>query len=438
MNKIRLIADRETSFIYHMLSVARCGYDNEYGAKYRGRYSREDLATLKRHESLITCAGGEHWGRLYYLLICLPASEWNGTAKSFYREIIRQADEGEVPEYYLDIAPAAREIADVMARNYDRYAEKIWPEDRDVIETHIAAVTPLFEERGFTDRAEETVGCAFEKDAFNAVMVPSVLHGAEAIDISADRDVFGIDRSPEDSFRFIAHEFIIYLLKQALRDEDAFRRFETWGKTEGLAEYYLKKLTGSVFFADRDNWAGFYEMCAGSETLSAADLYRKGSGIRDVVEENMRIAIREAEEAKMNGENPFGAVLLDKEYRLCHKARSATREMSDPTAHAEVRVIREYCAEHKMPLLEDHILVCSGEPCVMCSGAIRWAGIGQVYYSVPQREINRLSGGKPKPSCDGLINSGTKQRLIVGNVLLKEGLKVFDGFRFVPPEGSGT
>ena len=91
-----------------------------------------------------------------------------------------------------------------------------------------------------------------------------------------------------------------------------------------------------------------------------------------------------------------------------------------------------------MPLLEDHILVCSGEPCVMCSGAIKWAGIGQVYYSVPQREINRLSGGKPKPSCDGLINSGTRQRLIVGNVLLKEGLKVFDGFRFVPPEGSGT
>jgi hypothetical protein len=49
MNKIKMIADRETNYIYHMLSVAKCGYNNDYGAKYRSDYPEEDLVKLKKH-----------------------------------------------------------------------------------------------------------------------------------------------------------------------------------------------------------------------------------------------------------------------------------------------------------------------------------------------------------------------------------------------------
>lgn len=41
MNKIKLIANRETNYVYHMLSVAKCGYDNDYGRKYRGLYEEQ-------------------------------------------------------------------------------------------------------------------------------------------------------------------------------------------------------------------------------------------------------------------------------------------------------------------------------------------------------------------------------------------------------------
>ena len=93
MNKIRMIASRKANYIYHMLSVARCGYDNDYGEKYRGDYPQEDLALLKKHEGLITCAGGSHWGELYTLMICWPIAEWTGDAKSFYQEIIDQIED---------------------------------------------------------------------------------------------------------------------------------------------------------------------------------------------------------------------------------------------------------------------------------------------------------------------------------------------------------
>ena len=158
------------------------------------------------------------------------------------------------------------------------------------------------------------------------------------------------------------------------------------------------------------------------------------SGIRKSIEDAMRIAIEEAEVARHEGENPYGAVLLDPEYRFCYKAHTRSIEQSDPTAHAEIQVIREFCRMQKRVYLENYILVCSAEPCVMCSGAIKWAKIGQIFYSVPQSEINRISGGRPKPSCESLINSGTSQKLIVGKILLDEGLKVFEGYRFTPQD----
>lgn len=153
--------------------------------------------------------------------------------------------------------------------------------------------------------------------------------------------------------------------------------------------------------------------------------------VNKIIEKYMRIAIEEAQIAKNNGENPFGAVLLDPEYNFCYKAHTRSVELSDPTAHAEVLVIREYCQEYKKVYLKDYIIICSGEPCVMCSGAIKWAKIQQIYYSVPQSEINKSSGGKIKPSCESLINTGTSQRHIVGNILLNEGLKVFNDFEFI-------
>ena len=155
---------------------------------------------------------------------------------------------------------------------------------------------------------------------------------------------------------------------------------------------------------------------------------------KDSIEKYMKIAIEEAEKSKENGENPFGAVLLDPEYNFCHKSQTRCIELSDPTAHAETLVIREYCKKINSVYLKDYILICSGEPCILCSGAIRWAKIGKIYYSVPQEAINKASGGKLKPSCDSLINSGSSKKEIYGNILLEEGLKVFEDYEFTPQD----
>jgi tRNA(Arg) A34 adenosine deaminase TadA len=67
---------------------------------------------------------------------------------------------------------------------------------------------------------------------------------------------------------------------------------------------------------------------------------------------------------------------------------------------------------------------------LMCAGAIHWARISRVVFSVSQSMLQRLSGGSPKPGCASIINTGAAQAEIVGPLLPEEGVAVFDGYTF--------
>lgn len=130
------------------------------------------------------------------------------------------------------------------------------------------------------------------------------------------------------------------------------------------------------------------------------------------------------------GMDPFAALLVkDGEVVASSKDRCIT--YSDPTAHAELVVISEYCRLAKLISLEGMSLYCNTEPCVMCSGAIHWSRISTVIFSVSQKGLQQFSGGKPKPSCEPMINIGGKETTVIGPVLEKEGLKVFESFPFL-------
>lgn len=274
MNSIRFAANPDTNYVYHMLSVAQCGYDNAYGARFRPDYPSEDLAALKAHEGMITVRGGEHCGALYHMMVTLPARA-EQSAKAYYADLLNEAINGPVPPEAEVYRPIVADICRVMIRHYDDYIARIWPEQEAAIRRYIPLLAGKFAERRFADRATELLGCHLPGSGFTATMVTSVENGAEAIDISPEQDVFGIVRSPEDAFWFIGHEFIIYLLKTALKDENAFQSFATWPVTEGLAEYYLKRLLGSTrFFNAQAKIVAFWEQLPGAESMSTVQLYR--------------------------------------------------------------------------------------------------------------------------------------------------------------------
>ncbi|MEO1714795.1 MAG: nucleoside deaminase [Bacteroidota bacterium] len=129
------------------------------------------------------------------------------------------------------------------------------------------------------------------------------------------------------------------------------------------------------------------------------------------------------------GLDPFAAVLVKDGQIVAESADLCVLE-SDPTAHAELALIRSFCRKHERISLEGYSLFCNVEPCVMCSGAIHWARLDRLVYGVGQKELQSVSGGKPKPGCRELINSGGKPMEIDGPVLPEEGLRVLQAFPF--------
>jgi tRNA(adenine34) deaminase len=93
----------------------------------------------------------------------------------------------------------------------------------------------------------------------------------------------------------------------------------------------------------------------------------------------MQTAIKEAIHASQEGEIPVGAVLVY-DGKIVARSGNVTITDHDPTAHAEINVIRKRCKELGVQRLPDHDLYVTLEPCPMCAAAISNARIRRVYF----------------------------------------------------------
>jgi tRNA(Arg) A34 adenosine deaminase TadA len=94
----------------------------------------------------------------------------------------------------------------------------------------------------------------------------------------------------------------------------------------------------------------------------------------------MHIAFDEAVAAAKRGEVPVGAVLVENGTAIA-SAGNRTEELSDPTAHAEMLVIRAATAIRKSPRLSDCDLYVTLEPCAMCAAALSFARLRRVHFA---------------------------------------------------------
>jgi cytidine deaminase len=94
----------------------------------------------------------------------------------------------------------------------------------------------------------------------------------------------------------------------------------------------------------------------------------------------MGLALTEAEAAARRGEVPVGAVIIAPDGSVVASAGNRTRELNDPTAHAEVLAIRAACATIGTERLTGHDLHVTLEPCPMCAGAISFARLRRLYF----------------------------------------------------------
>lgn len=106
----------------------------------------------------------------------------------------------------------------------------------------------------------------------------------------------------------------------------------------------------------------------------------------------MQAALEEANKAWALDEVPIGAVLVDRESgEIVARAHNITRKTCDPTAHAEMNLIRKRCEELGAQRIPGHDLYVTLEPCPMCAAAISFARINTVIYGADDPKSGGLS-----------------------------------------------
>jgi tRNA(Arg) A34 adenosine deaminase TadA len=104
-------------------------------------------------------------------------------------------------------------------------------------------------------------------------------------------------------------------------------------------------------------------------------------------------ALAEAEAAARRGEVPVGAVLVDAKGMVIAAAGNRTRTDNDPTAHAEMVVIRAAAAARGAARLNNCDLYVTLEPCPMCAQAISFARLRRLYYGAADPKGGGVENG---------------------------------------------
>ena len=142
-----------------------------------------------------------------------------------------------------------------------------------------------------------------------------------------------------------------------------------------------------------------------------------------------------AKAAMQAGNNPFGALLADKEGTILLEQPNVEITEKKCTGHAETQAAERASQLYSREFLKDCTLYTTAEPCAMCAGAIYWAGIGRVVYGMTEKELLAQTGADPQnPTfdlpCREVFARGQKAIEVVGPFpeLVEEIAEVHKGY----------
>lgn len=147
----------------------------------------------------------------------------------------------------------------------------------------------------------------------------------------------------------------------------------------------------------------------------------------------LRKAIVWSHAARRRGNRPFGAVIVSADGEVLAEAWCNTAETGDVTGHAETNAVRMLAGRG---LSRDELaaatIYSSGEPCVMCAGAIFWSSIGRVVFGIDAERLRVFRGERPEQrdaelSCRDVFAASAHPIECIGPALLDEAVAAHVG-----------
>jgi tRNA(adenine34) deaminase len=134
----------------------------------------------------------------------------------------------------------------------------------------------------------------------------------------------------------------------------------------------------------------------------------------------MRMALDEARQ----GDYAFGCVIARGD-EVIAGGHNLGKTNDDPTAHGEMVAIRRCLADHGSAALRGATLYTSGEPCVMCMGAIVWCGVGRLVFAASVPQIGRSMNQIMITSAEVAARAKWDPIKITGGVFANEAMALF-------------
>ena len=145
----------------------------------------------------------------------------------------------------------------------------------------------------------------------------------------------------------------------------------------------------------------------------------------------MQTAIDEAFSGMSSNEGgPFGAILVCRGMVIA-RAHNQVIATNDPTAHAEIQVIRKASAKLARFDLSDCEMYSTCQPCPMCLSAIYWARIPKLYYGCTEDDAIEI-GFADKEIHERIKNSTKKKRIAPIQIERKACLELFKAWKKKP------
>lgn len=144
-------------------------------------------------------------------------------------------------------------------------------------------------------------------------------------------------------------------------------------------------------------------------------------------EKFMKAAIELSAMAVEHGNEPFGAVLV-KDGEIVYKNENQIYSKHDPTYHAEIGLLKNFCAETGISDLSEYTLYSSCEPCFMCCGAMVWCKLGRLVYSSSDMDLCSILGVQGSECCDIVFGKSDNHIQVTAGVLKDESFEILKDY----------
>jgi guanine deaminase len=146
--------------------------------------------------------------------------------------------------------------------------------------------------------------------------------------------------------------------------------------------------------------------------------------------EYIQETIRLAEQSIDEGGGPFGAIIVHNGKIIGRGMNCVTKE-HDPTAHAEIKAIRDACQALNRYSLDDCVIYVNCQPCPMCLSAIYWARLDELYYAAT--DADAAEAGFDDQLVATEVRKDLRQQKITSHQLFRdEAIGTFERWKAMP------